>query len=96
MKWDVARVEPLDEYKLHVELVDGRQGTFDMTPYLDKGVFQELKDTAYFRQVHVFLGAVSWPHGQDIAPETIYSAITGEQLPDWIVAEAPKDETDGY
>ena len=52
MKWDVARVEPLDEYKLRVELVDGRQGTFDMTPYLEKGVFQELKDPAYFRQVH--------------------------------------------
>jgi hypothetical protein len=89
MKWDVSRVEPLDDYKLHVELVDGRQGTFDMTPYLEKGVFRELKDPAYFRQVHVFLGAVSWPNGQDIAPETIYTAITGEPLPGWIVAEEP-------
>jgi len=50
MKWDVARVEPLDQYTLHVELEDGRQGTFDMTPYLEKGVFQELKDPAYFLQ----------------------------------------------
>jgi len=63
MKWDVARVEPLDEYKLRVELVDGRRGIFDMTPYLNKGVFQELKDPTYFRQVHEFLGAVSWPNG---------------------------------
>lgn len=46
MNWDVARVEPLEEYTLHVELVDGRQGTSDMTPYLEKGVFRELKDPA--------------------------------------------------
>ena len=39
MIWDVARVEPLDQYTLHVELVDGRQGTVDMNPYLEKGVF---------------------------------------------------------
>ena len=89
MRWDVARVEPLDQYQLYIELVDGRRGTFDMTPYLDKGVFQELKDPAYFRQVYVFLGAVSWPNGQDVAPETIYSAIAREPLPDWIVAEKP-------
>ena len=51
MKWDVARVEPLDQYRLHVELVDGRQGSLDMTPYLEKGLFRELKDPTSFRQV---------------------------------------------
>ena len=51
-------------------------------------MFRELKDPAYFRQVRVAIGAVTWPHGQDIAPETVYTAITGETV-DWIVAEKP-------
>ena len=93
MYWDVARVEPLEDYRILVELVDGRQGVFDLKPYLDHGVFAELKDPAYFRQVYVLFGAVTWPHGQDIAPETIYSAVTGEPLPEWTVAEEPNSES---
>lgn len=91
MYWDVERVEPLEEYRILVELADGRQGVFDMKPYLEHGVFRELKDPAYFRQVRVAFGAVTWPHGQDIAPETVYAAITGETV-DWIVAEKPDGE----
>jgi hypothetical protein len=86
MYWDAVRVEPLGEYRIRVELVGGREGIFDMKPYLDHGVFRELKDLNYFRKVRVVLGAVTWPHGQDVAPETVYAAITGE-VADWSVDE---------
>jgi Protein of unknown function (DUF2442) len=44
MHWDVKTVKPLPEYRLYVEIEDGRRGIFDMKPYLERGVFRELKD----------------------------------------------------
>jgi hypothetical protein len=75
MYWDVAAVEPLSDYRIFVELTDGRKGVFDVKPYLDHGVYQELKDHSYFRQVHVLMGAVTWPNEQDIAPETLIAEL---------------------
>lgn len=71
MYWDVKIVKPLLEYRIYVEIKDGRKGIFDVKPYLDRGVFQELRDLKYFNQVGIVLGAVTWPHEQDIAPETL-------------------------
>jgi len=45
---------------------------FDAKPYLDYGVFSELKDIRYFQQVRIAFGTVQWPHEQDISPETLY------------------------
>lgn len=75
MHWDVKQVRPLDNYEIHVELQDGTKGTFDLKPYLDHGVFKELRNKAYFAQVDVVLGAVTWPHEQDIAPETLLANL---------------------
>jgi len=36
------------------------------------GVFRELQDDAYFRQVRAEGGTVVWPHEQDICPDTLY------------------------
>ncbi len=91
MYWDVVDVEPLDDYRIRVRLKNGKEGVFDLQPYLEHGVFQELKDPAYFRRVSIVFGAVTWPNGQDIAPETLYTEVTGEAVPDWVVAEDPKD-----
>lgn len=46
-----------------------------MKPYLNHGVFQELKNIDYFNQVDISFGAVTWPHEQDIAPETLISEM---------------------
>ncbi len=35
-----------------------------MKPYLNHGVFQELKNIDYFNQVDISFGAVTWPHEQ--------------------------------
>lgn len=74
----VITVEPLDNYQLRVKLSDGRSGIFDMSPFLNKGVFKELKDPEYFRQVFVSHDTVTWPHGQDIAPETVAYLLKAE------------------
>lgn len=76
MHWDVKPVKPLPEYRLYVEIEDGRHGIFDMKPYLERGVFRELKDERYFRRVGILYGAVTWPHEQDIAPETLLVEMT--------------------
>lgn len=75
MYWDVKTVRPLDDYEIYVELEDGRRGTFDLKPYLNHGVFKELQDKDYFSRVDVVLGAVTWPHEQDIAPETLLAGL---------------------
>ena len=75
MSWDVKRVRSLDDYQIYVELEDGREGIFDMKPYLNHGVFKELQDISYFSQVDILFGAVTWPHEQDIAPETLVAEL---------------------
>ena len=75
MNWDVKTVRPLDDYQVYVELKDGREGIFDLKPYLNHGVFKELRDKSYFSRVDVVLGAVTWPNEQDIAPETLLAGL---------------------
>ncbi len=75
MSWNVKTVKPLSDYRIYVEIEDGRKGVFDMRPYLDHGVFRELRDVHYFNQVGITLGAVTWPHDQDIAPETLLAEM---------------------
>ena len=76
MYWDVKTVKPLPDYRIYVEITDGRNGIFDMKQYLNHGVFRELRDVHYFNQVSIVFGAVTWPHEQDIAPETLMAGLT--------------------
>jgi Protein of unknown function (DUF2442) len=76
MYWDVKTVKPLPDYRLYVEIEDGRKGIFDVKPYLHHGIFEELRNVTYFNQAGVVLGAVTWPNEQDIAPETLLSEMT--------------------
>ena len=75
MYWDVKTVRALSDYRIYVEIEDGRRGIFDLKPYLDRGVFCELRDEHYFSQVGILFGAVTWPHEQDIAPETLVDGL---------------------
>jgi len=78
MYWDAKLVKPLPDYRIYVELENGQKGVFDLKPYLDRGVFWELKEVHYFNQVDIFLGVVTWPNEQDIAPETLLAEMVNE------------------
>lgn len=67
----VKSVYANNDYTLFVELSDGRSGLFDVKPYLDKGVFTQLKDKNYFKQVKPFFCGIMWPNEQDLSADTI-------------------------
>jgi hypothetical protein len=68
----VKAVKPGDDYRLQITFSNGEKGIYDCRPLLNFGVFRELQDDAYFRQVRAENGTVVWPHEQDICPDTIY------------------------
>lgn len=68
----VTTVEPMSDHRLKVEFNNGDVKVFDVTPYLDKGVFSRLRDVALFRQAYVAYDTVCWPGNLDIAPETLF------------------------
>ncbi|MBK6854863.1 MAG: DUF2442 domain-containing protein [Burkholderiales bacterium] len=79
MEWDVKQVRALPDYQLQVELLNGRQGHFDLKPFLHLPSLRALRDPDYFSQVGILLGAVTWPDGQDIAPDTLVAKLVETQ-----------------
>ena len=71
MYHDVINFKILSDYKIEITLSNGKTGVFCVKPYLDKGIFTELKDYNYFRNARLEYGTICWAHGQDFSPETI-------------------------
>ena len=68
----VVAVKANEDFSLELTFNDNTVRKFDARPYLDFGVFNELKDIGYFKQVRIAFGTVQWPHEQDISPDTLY------------------------
>jgi hypothetical protein len=68
----VKSVEVFEFSKLKVTFNTQEKKIFDVSPYLNKGIFTELKNIDYFRQVKVSNGIIEWPNGQDFCPDTLY------------------------
>jgi len=68
----VTDVKALDNYQLELSFNTGETRVFDVGPYLNKGIFTELRDPSYFRSVRLAFGGVAWPNEQDFAPESLY------------------------
>ncbi|NOT68693.1 MAG: DUF2442 domain-containing protein [Methylophilaceae bacterium] len=75
MYWDVKTVEPLPDFRIYVEIENGRKGIFDLKPDLNHGVFRELQDNHYSNRVGILFGTITWPNEQDIAPKTLLSEM---------------------
>ncbi|CAN5584200.1 hypothetical protein BH24ACI3_BH24ACI3_17250 [soil metagenome] len=72
MHWTVKEVEARDDYTLALTFADGERKVFDMKPYLDKGVFRELRDLKMFKTARVCFSSVAWDNEADLDPEALY------------------------
>jgi hypothetical protein len=78
--WRVTSVEALPNSQLDVTFVDGTTGKVDMrnflrSPTVDGTVFESPRERAFFAEALVVMGAVQWPNGADLAPDSMYDAI---------------------
>jgi len=68
----VTNVLPEKNYTLHLWFTNGEEGILDMKPYLDKGIFNELKNEKMFNTVKPFIGTIQWANEADLCPDTVY------------------------
>jgi len=68
----VINVEPLKDYKLLLTFENGEKRIFDVSPYLDKGIFQELKNEEKFKTVRVRFDSIEWCNQADLDPEFLF------------------------
>ncbi len=73
MYLSVIDVQPLEHHQLLLTFENGEKRIFDVTPYLDKGVFQELKDEKVFKTVRICFDSIEWMNQADIDPEVLYT-----------------------
>ena len=77
---DVVKITYKKDYVFHIEFDDGVTGDIDFREYIDKGpVFLPLKTKEFFKRAVIEGGTITWPNGADIAPETLYEKIAGQQ-----------------
>ena len=68
----VKSVHPTQDYLLEIVFNNNEKKYFDVKPYLNFGLFSELKDLDLFKTAKAELGTVAWQNGLDICPDTLY------------------------
>lgn len=68
----VQVAEPLPDHRLKLTFDTGEVRIFDVSPYLDKGVFRALQCESLFNQVEVVAGSVEWPGEIDLSHDTLF------------------------
>jgi len=84
MYYDVIEARIIGELTFEVRFADGLSGTVRLLPSYLYGVFEPLKNPEIFKQLKVTEGFVSWSDEIDLAPDSMYRAIS--QKGEWILS----------
>ena len=71
-------VHVLPDFKLRLTFSNDEQRILDVTPWLDTGVFRQLRDVALFNTAHISFDTVAWNNGADLCPEVLYEQSVPE------------------
>lgn len=75
----VVDLESLPDYRLRLLFSSREVRIFDVSPYLDRGIFRQLRDEAIFNEAYIEVGSVEWPGGQGLHHDTLYLKSTPEE-----------------
>ena len=85
----IEKITPLQNHILHVLATDGREGVFDMQPYLDCEAFKPLNQPGEFFKVRNGGYFVEWECGADLSADTLESGLREANLSD-TAAQRPR------
>ena len=69
----ITEVKPMENYILLLTYDNGEKRQFNMKPYLNTGIFKELKDLSMFNTVRTSFDSIEWDNEADFDPEVLYS-----------------------
>ena len=72
MYLSIKEVKPISNYLLHLTFENGEIRQFDMKPYINNGIFEELQDISMFNTVHISFDTIEWDNEADFDPEVLY------------------------
>ena len=68
----VTDVKPMKDYLLQLTFENGEVRKFDVKPFMDNGIFKDLKDIATFNSVRLSFDTIEWSNEADLDPEILY------------------------
>lgn len=68
----VKEVKALENYLLYLKFDNNEEKIFDVKPYLEIGIFKELKDIKKFQSVKISFDSIEWINHADFDPEMLY------------------------
>ncbi len=69
----LKEVKAKESYILQLIYSNGEARILDMKPYLDFGIFKELKNEKIFNSVKISFDTIEWSNEADLDPEFIYN-----------------------
>ena len=81
--WRIKALSVLPDYRLAVTFMDGTNGIVDFSAVLTAtgcGIFEALKDKAFFDQARLNFGVVAWPNGADMDPGWMHEQLKMNKL----------------
>ena len=68
----VQQVKSTDQRQLELLFENGERRIFDVSQYLNRGMFRRLQNPAIFHLARVVAGSVEWPGEIDLSYDTLY------------------------
>ncbi len=78
--WVVRDVKPNEDYTLLLTFENGEKKIYNARPLLEKTIYAQLRNLAFFLGAKAECGTVVWNDDIDIAPEHLYECARSIEL----------------
>lgn len=76
----ISKVTPLSKFTIKVVFENGEIKICDISQFMGKGAFKELKNESLFRRLRNTGFSVEWPNDIDLSSDTLYAIGKQEKL----------------
>ncbi len=71
----ITKANYLNEYKIELEFNNQKKGVVNLKPYLDKKIYEPLKNLSNFKKFQLNSWTIEWENGADFSPEFLLENI---------------------
>jgi len=78
-------VKPLDNYRIFLKFIDGKEGIIDLSEFRGKGVFTAWDESDLFTKVYIDkeTKAIAWDENLELDVNNLYLKLIGKSFDEW-------------